>query len=158
MENETVMAKLRYYAHACGVDFIFLDHISMVIAGQDDQNERKSIDKLMTDLAVFCNETGVGVIAVVHLKRKAGGKDKGFNEGGQVSLTDLRGSGGLEQMSWNVVALERNQQDEAEANFSTVRVLKNREWGFTGECERLFYDANTGRLLPAPEPETYYEE
>jgi len=160
LENDTLMTKMRYYANALDVDFIILDHISMVISGQDGGNERKSIDLLMTDLAAFCNETGVGVLAVVHLKRKntGGGKEKALNEGGQVSLTDLRGSGGLEQMSWNVVALERNQQSTEEANFSTVRVLKNRMFGFTGQAGRLYYDAESGRLLPAPDPEHYQEE
>ena len=159
LDNETLMSKFRYYANAMDVDFIFLDHISMVISGQDGDNERKTIDLLMTDLAKFCNETGVGVIAVVHLKRKnTSGKDKSLNEGGQVSLTDLRGSGGLEQLSWSVVALERNQQDAEESNFSTVRVLKNRIFGFTGEAGRLFFDPTTGRLLEAPEPVHYQEE
>ena len=159
LDNETLMSKFRYYANALDVDFIFLDHISMVISGQEGDNERKTIDLLMTDLAKFCNETGVGVIAVVHLKRKnTSGKDKSLNEGGQVSLTDLRGSGGLEQLSWSVIALERNQQDVEESNFSTVRVLKNRIFGFTGEAGKLFFDPTTGRLLPAPEPEKYYEE
>ena len=159
LENDTLMSKMRYYANALDVDFIILDHISMVISGQDGGNERKSIDLLMTDLAAFCNETGVGVLAVVHLKRKntGGGKEKALNEGGQVSLTDLRGSGGLEQMSWNVVALERNQQSAEEANFSTLRVLKNRMFGFTGLAGRLFFDPISGRLLPAPEP-THYQE
>lgn len=159
MSNDALMAKMRYYANALDVDFIYLDHISMVISGQENDNERKSIDLLMTSLAAFCNETGVGVIAVVHLKRKnGGGKDKSLNEGGQVSLTDLRGSGGLEQLSWSVVALERNQQDAEESNFSTVRVLKNRIFGFTGECGRLFFDPTTGRLLEAPEPIHYAED
>lgn len=157
--NEELLTKMRYFAMAKQADFIILDHISMVISGQDNTNERKTIDLLMTDLAAFCNETGVGVLAVVHLKRKntSGGKDKSLNEGGQVSLTDLRGSGGLEQMAWNVVALERNQQDTEEANFSKVRVLKNRMFGFTGEAGKLYFNPETGRLLPAPNVEEYYE-
>lgn len=157
---ESLMSSLRYYAYACEVDFIILDHISFIIGGMDVKDERKAIDLLMTELASFCTETNVGLLAVVHLKRKNtnGGKDKALNEGGQVSLTDLRGSGGLEQLSWSVVALERNQQDTEEANFSTMRVLKNRTFGFTGEAGRLYYNAETGRLLPAPEPEAYYEE
>lgn len=159
ISNEELMNAMRYYANALDVDFILLDHISMVVSGQATDNERKTIDLLMTDLAAFCNETKVGVLAVVHLKRKnTGGKEKSLNEGGQVSLTDLRGSGGLEQMSWSVVALERNQQDAEESNFSTVRVLKNRMFGFTGKAGRLYYDPETGRLLEAPEPLDYTEE
>lgn len=157
---EKLMNYMRFYARGKDVDFIILDHVSMVISGSQTTNERKEIDLLMTELAAFCNETGVGVIAVSHLKRKNtnGGKDKALNEGGQVSLTDLRGSGGLEQLSWSVVALERNQQDEAESNFSTMRVLKNRMFGFTGQCGKLHFNPETGRLLPAPELEAYYEE
>jgi len=157
LDNDKIMNKFRYFANALEVDFIILDHISMVISGQEVGDERKTIDLLMTNLAAFVNETGVGVIAVVHLKRRQGGKDKSFNEGGQVSLTDLRGSGGLEQMSWNVLALERNQQDMEEANFSQLRILKSREHGFLGEADRLFFNPETGRLLPH-EVEPYYDE
>jgi twinkle protein len=61
----------------------------------------------MTKLRSLAEETGVGIIAIVHLKRA---KDKTFNEGSQISLNDLRGSASLEQLSDNVIALERDQQ------------------------------------------------
>ena len=142
IQTEKLLGKFYYFAKVLGSDFIVLDHISMCISGEDSGNERKDIDVLMTNLAAFCVETGVGVIAVVHLKRVHG---KNYNVGDEVELVDLRGSGGLEQMSWNVIALERDQQGE-EKNFSKVRLLKNRTWGFTGGCDTLIYDHETGRL------------
>ena len=145
LQSEELINRLRYYAYACEVDFIILDHLSMIISGQESGNERKDIDLLMTKLAAFCNETGVGVLAVVHLKRASSGS---YTEGKQVSLSDLRGSGSLEQLSWNVIALERDQQDTDISDFSTIRILKNREWGLLGKADSLFFNKETGRLLP----------
>lgn len=145
LESSVLIDKCRYFVHACEVDFIMLDHISMVISGQESSNERKDIDVLMTNLAAFVNETGVGVIAIVHLRRAQSGS---FNEGKEISLSDLRGSGGLEQLSWNVIALERNQQDPDNKDQAQIRLLKNREWGSLGLCDTLIYSQDTGRLLP----------
>lgn len=111
LESKQLLSKLRYLAAVCGVDFIILDHISIATSGLESssEGERKDIDILMTRLRSLVEETGVGIIAIVHLKRVNG---KSFNEGAEVSLTDLRGSASLEQLSDNVIALERNQQIE----------------------------------------------
>jgi twinkle protein len=141
------MEKIRYYARI-GVDYIILDHLSMIVSGLDSQNERKDIDKIMTDLASTVVETGVGLINVVHLKRQ-GSDSESYNTGGEVGLTDLRGSAALEQLSWNVIAMERNQQaEDGEEDYSTLRILKNRLWGSTGKAGKVRYDHATGRLLP----------
>ena len=146
MPSEELLDKMRHLAYGEHCDFIILDHLSMVISGQHSDNERKDIDLIMTDLAAFVNESNVGVIVVVHLSRN---KTKiSFNEGGQVSLNDLRGSAALEQLSWNVIALERNQQDSGNENISQIRVLKSREEGWTGIADTCEYNFETGRLLP----------
>jgi twinkle protein len=142
IKADDLMDKMRYLAVVKRCDFIVLDHLSMVISGLATTDERKEIDMLMTKLAAFVNETGVGIISIVHLKRTGG---TSFNEGGQVSLNDLRGSAALEQLSWNVLALERNQQAEDSQNISQIRVLKNREWGYTGLADTCEYNPITGR-------------
>lgn len=146
LDSKNLLAKLRYMAVALKLDFIFLDHISIVVSGTESDNERKDIDILMTALRSLVEATGVGVHAVVHLKRC---QNKSFNDGGQVQLSDLRGSGSLEQLSDNVIALERNQQAEgADKDKSVIRVLKCRETGDTGEADHLLYNRETGWLLP----------
>lgn len=141
---DTLKTKMMYFAKALGVDFIVLDHVSMVIAGTETDNERKDIDKLYEAMTQICVETGVGIISIIHLKRVAGKK---LNKGDEVELTDLRGSAGAEQMSFNVWALERNQQGEdGEKDLARVRVLKNRSLGFTGLADTLKYNHQTGRL------------
>jgi twinkle protein len=145
LDSSRLFTKLYYLAKACKVDFIMLDHISIVTSGLESssEGERKDIDILMTKLVSFAQETGVGVVAIVHLKRVTG---KSFNEGSQVSLNDLRGSAALEQLSDNVWALERDQQDETDSNLLTMRILKNRELGDLGEADVLAYNVTTGRL------------
>ena len=143
---DTLMGKIRFMAVSLGVDFIVLDHISIVVSGLDEEeeSERKLIDKLMTRLRSLIEETGIGALAIVHLKRPD--KGRSFNEGRQVALTDLRGSGSLEQLSDTVIAMERDQTDEDERNIATLRVLKNRTVGLVGQCDQLIYDDATGRL------------
>jgi twinkle protein len=141
---DTLKRKMLYYAKALGADFIVLDHCSMTVAGADT-DERKDLDRLFEAMTQICVETGVGIVPIIHLRRVQGKK---FNKGDEVELTDLRGSAGAEQMSWNVWALERNQQTEdGEKDLVKLRVLKNRTMGFTGVADVLRYDHDTGRLL-----------
>lgn len=145
IKSDIFIDKMYYYARAKKCDYIVLDHFSDVVAGSDEPNERRAIDQMMKQLSKLVVETGVGLIMVVHLKRPSG--DKSFARGGEVSLDDLRGSAAIEQYSWAVIGLERDQQGE-DADFSRVRVLKNRTWGFTGLADTLKFDATTGRLVP----------
>lgn len=152
LDSANLISKLRYLASVEKVDFIVLDHISIVTSGLESssEGERKDIDILMTRLASLVQETGVGIIAIVHLKRVTG---KSFNEGAPISLSDLRGSASLEQLSFNVIGLERNQQaEEGDSTLMLARVLKCRETGDTGPADQLNYNTETGRLeLPVME-------
>ena len=144
---DTLMTKLRYLAIGCECDFIVLDHVSMVVSGLEVE-ERKTLDVLMTNLRQFVEQTGVGLIAVSHLRRNSG-KDS-FNEGGKVSLTDLRGSAGLEQLSDVVIASERNQQadEQQQQDVTSFRILKNRPFGVVGPAGQAKYVRDSGRLKP----------
>jgi twinkle protein len=140
LESDRLLTMMRYMA-ASGCRFIVLDHISIVVSGLATNDERRDIDMLMTKLASFVKETNVGVIAIVHLKRSQG---KDFNKGGQISLNDLRGSASIEQLSFNVLALERDQQDESKKLFAQMRSLKCRVTGETGEADRLKWNIEKG--------------
>lgn len=146
LESSLLLAKLRYMAVVLKCDFIFLDHISIVISGQasSSEGERRDIDVLMTNLRMLIESTGVGIIGIVHLKQPEG---KSHEEGGRVTLSHLRGSGSLKQLPDAIVALERNQQDAEGSDTTQVRILKNREFGETGVADELEYSRETGRLL-----------
>lgn len=145
LDSSNLLSKIRYMIVSLGCKRIFLDHISIVVSGMDtdeDGGERKAIDKLMTNLRSLVEETGATMFVVSHLKRP---EKKGHEEGAQVSLSQLRGSGAIAQLSDMVIGLERNQQG-ANPNVLTLRVLKNRFSGDTGISGYLYYDQDTGRL------------
>jgi twinkle protein len=145
-EIDNLLAKIRYMIVGYGVKFLVLDHISIVVSGLEaKEGERKLIDVLMTKLRTMIEELGAGLLAIVHLKRPKDGTP--YTEGRKVALSDLRGSGSLEQLSDVVVALERNQQGD-NPHEAVVRILKNRPLGITGIADKLQYNDKTGRLLP----------
>ncbi len=142
-----LLERVRYLATACGCDFITIDHISIAVsdaeANNTDLDERKLIDMLMTKLRSLVEELGVGLFLISHLRRPQG---KGHEEGAVTSLSQLRGSHAIAQLSDMVIGLERDQQDDETRNETIVRVLKNRFSGDTGTAGILFYDYATGRL------------
>jgi len=143
-EIENLLNRVRYLAKGCGCAWIILDHLSIVVSGLDDGDERKAIDVAMTKLRTLVQETGIGLIMVSHLKRPSG--DRGHEQGAETSLSQLRGSHSIAQLSDMVVGLERNQQDSKTKDITTVRVLKNRFSGETGIATHLLYAKDTGRL------------
>jgi len=146
-ESDNLLAKIRYLARGCGCQYIILDHISIVVSGIEGGDERRIIDNMMTNLRSLAEELNIGMIVVSHLRRPAG--DKGHEEGQVTSLSQLRGSAAIAQLSDIVIGLERNQQDEENSNITTVRVLKNRWSGDTGVAGQLSYSNTTGRMVAA---------
>lgn len=141
---DNLLNRVRFLSQGCDCSYIILDHLSIVVSGLGDGDERRLIDNAMTALRTLVQETGVGLILVSHLKRPGG--DKGHEEGAQTSLSQLRGSHAIAQLSDMVIGLERNQQGE-KSNTTTVRVLKNRFSGETGVACHVQYNPQTGRLL-----------
>lgn len=141
-----LFSKLRYLVKGLGCDVLILDHLSIVVSGLDmDTDERRAIDRAMTLLRSFTEETGARLVLVSHLRRANG---KSHEEGAETSLSDLRGSQAIAQLSDFVLGAERNQQadNDEERNVTTLRVLKNRFTGDTGVCGKVRYDKETGRL------------
>ena len=140
---DNLVSRVRFMARGCGCQWIILDHLSIVVSGLGEGDERRLIDNAMTMLRSLVEETGVGMFVVSHLKRPEG--NKGHEEGAKTSLSQLRGSHAIAQLSDMVIGLERDQQSE-NPNVTTIRVLKNRFSGDTGEAGFLLYDRDTGRL------------
>ena len=143
MEWQHLVSKIRFMVLHLGATHIFLDHLSIVVSGLGDGDERRMIDQAMTKLRSITEELGIALILVSHLRRPEG---RGHEEGAQTSLAQLRGSHAIGQLSDIVIGLERNQQDEDEPNVTTLRVLKNRFSGETGIATRVHYAKQTGRL------------
>jgi len=132
--------------------WIFVDHLSILVSGQEDGDERKSIDVLMTKLRSLVEQTNIGMLLVSHLRRPAG--DAGHENGKEITLSHLRGSASIAHLSDGVIGLERNQQDddEVKSNTTTIRILKNRYTGDTGVATHLHYNKETGRMKEIDNP------
>ena len=155
---EEIFSKLRYIIVGCECKWVVVDHLHMLVNVLHEADERRGIDMLMNKLRSLVEETGVGMILVSHLRRASG--DKGHEKGVEVSLSHLKGSQGIAQLSDCVIALERNQQasNEDESNTTKVRVLKSRYTGDTGLACSLRYNKETGRLFEVTEEETFDNE
>jgi len=142
---DNIINRVRYMAKALDCKFIFLDHISIVVSDQQQGDERRALDEITTKLRMLCQECDITLFAVSHLRRPPG---TGHEEGAVTSLSQLRGSGAIGQLSDMVFGLERHSQadDVTERHTTRVRVIKNRYSGLTGKACALYYDRNTGRM------------
>ena len=153
IDPDRLVEQIQYLATAEGVDVVILDHLTIVVSGISDLDERRALDVVCTKLRQVVESTGIGLVIVSHLRRPEG---KGHEEGNKVSLNHLRSSHSIAQLSDLVVACERNQQSESYAERAELqlRVLKNRHTGMTGPVDKLLYDEKTGRLVVPME--TYF--
>jgi len=142
-----IINRVRYLAKGLNCKYIFLDHLSIIVSAQENNDERKAIDEIMTKLRMLVQETNIALIIVSHLRRPS---DKGHEEGAATSLAQLRGSASIAQLSDMVIGLERNGQheDPLVRNTTQLRVLKNRYSGTTGPAGCLLYNKITGRMTP----------
>jgi twinkle protein len=83
--------------------------------------------------------------------RKAPTGGKSFEEGKLPSIDDIRGSGSIKQVSFDIISFARDSTAETEAdrNHIKMRVLKSRYTGLTGVVKGANYIYQTGRLMPS---------
>jgi twinkle protein len=146
LDKDKIIKRVRYMAKGLGCKYIFLDHISIIVAGAQRGSEREALEEIMRELRILVKETEICLFGVSHLKRPEG---KGHEEGASTSLAHLKGSSAQGNVADIVIGLERNGQhdDEEERHTTKVRVLKNRFSGLTGPACRLLYNKQTGRMI-----------
>ena len=142
---DNIVSRVRFLAKGLDCKYVVIDHVSIIVSDQSHGDERRALDEIMTRLRTLVQETGVSMIVVSHLRRPDG---KGHEEGAATSLSQLRGSASIGQLSDMVIGLERDAQNDDPdiRNTTRIRVLKNRFSGITGPCCDLKYDIDTGRL------------
>lgn len=147
---DNIVSRVRYMAKGLECKYVFLDHVSIVVSSQENGDERKALDEIMTKLRMLVQETGICLFAVSHLKRPDG---RGHEEGAATSLAQLRGSGSIGQLADMVLGLERHAQsdDPIERNTTRLRVIKNRYSGETGPAGAVMYEKVTGRMTEVVE-------
>lgn len=140
-EFETISQNIRWMV-AKGADYIFFDHITALIDGEDFID--KLLGKYSKELAQMTRELNFGLAIISHLNTPDG---ESHEEGGRVKIKHIYGGRKLGQWANYIIALERNQQDVERGQITTVRILKDRDSGqATGKTFELKFNVDTGRL------------
>lgn len=131
-----------------GCKYIILDHLTIAVSeGAEGLDGNAATDKVMSDLLKVCKQHNVWLGVISHLRKTASG-GTAFEEGKLASMDDIKGSGSIKQISFDIIAFARNlvADDETDRNTIHMRVLKSRYTGFTGDAGSAVYDTDTTRL------------
>jgi twinkle protein len=130
-EIDVILSKIRHMA-ALGCRYIVLDHLSIIVSDHSG-DERKQLDEISTKLKTLTINLNISCICVIHINRQGG----------------VRGSAGPEQVSNNVIRLERDKKDPDDwrRNVTRISVEKCRLSGRSGPVSWVLYDTETGRLI-----------
>ncbi len=126
--NDLISA-IRFMVTACGCKYVFLDHITMVVTGMDDIDERRILDNLSTKLANLVEELDFTLFLVSHVN------DDGLT----------RGSRNISKVSDLHIHLDRDKLNPNKLirNTTDLTIKKNRFGAFTGKAGRLLFDNNS---------------
>ena len=142
--GDDLMQKIRYLIDI-GCGYIYIDHITLATAGSENTN--KAIDDFMDSLLSLCKKKNAPWFGVVsHLRKTSDGKS--FEEGAVPTMDDLKGSGSIKQIAFEVIMFARNMNAKTEVvrNRTDIYVKKARSVGKTGPAGSYTFDSETGRL------------
>ena len=131
-DENAIIDNVRFLVSAAGCDFIFLDHISWLATGQDDEDERKKLDRISQRLKLLAKELRFWLGEISHV-----------NDAGKT-----RGSRNITKVANTVIHLSRDLTNADENIRSTTyyTIEKARMGGNTGPAGQVIYDKATGRL------------
>lgn len=147
IKDDSIVSQLEYMC-LIGCKYLYIDHITILVSeGAEGLTGNEAIDKIMNDLLRVAKRHNVWIGLVSHLRKvQTGGKS--FEEGKLPTMDDIRGSGSIKQVSFDIIAFARNTMAESEDLRNTVQmaVLKSRTTGQTGPVRGTKYNNLTGRL------------
>jgi twinkle protein len=117
-EWDVVREKIEYLAHAEGVKYIFLDHLTAFAAAEED--ERKALESIMAEMGGLVKKLDIAIFLISHLATPEG---KPHEEGGRVMIRHFKGSRAIGFWCHYMFGLERDQQAESDA-FRTTTTLR----------------------------------
>lgn len=146
VSDASLLEKIEYMA-LMGCKYLVLDHITIAVSeGSEGLTGNEAVDKVMSDLLKIVKKHNVWLGLISHLRKAQGGRS--FEEGHLASIDDIKGSGSIKQISFDIVAFARNLVSESDLERNTIklRVLKARFTGNTGDCGTAVYNPKTTRL------------
>lgn len=131
-DPDDVLDSIRFLVASGGVDIVFLDHISILVTGLEEGDERRRLDYLSTKLKKMAKELNFCLVMITHV-----------NDDGQT-----RGSRNISKIADSVISLHRDKlsEDELEKNTMEIIIEKNRLTGRTGKAGKLYFNPDTFKL------------
>lgn len=158
IKDDSIIDQLEYMC-LVGCKYLFIDHITILVSeGAAGLTGNEAIDKIMNDLLRLVKRHNVFIGLVSHLRKTQSGPS--FEDGKLPSLDDIRGSGSIKQVSFDVIAFARDMNNEEEEVRNTIKlaVLKSRTMAQTGPVIGAVYNHETGRLREQSEGDTFEKE
>jgi twinkle protein len=159
IDDASIIDKLEYMC-LNGARYLFIDHITILVSeGMENLTGNEAQDKIMNGLLKLVKRHPVWIGLVSHLRKSSGG-GKSFEEGRLPSIDDIRGSGSIKQISFDVISFSRHltATSEQERNTIKMQILKARHTGLTGSVIGARYSYDTGRLTACSDGDTFIEE
>ena len=154
IKDESIIDKLEYMALK-GCNYLYIDHITILVSeGAENLYGLEAQDKVMNDLLRLVKKYPDCWIGLISHLRKTKPGDKSFEQGEMPTLDDIKGSGSIKQISFDIVAFARDMTAESQKKRNTIKiaVLKSRFSGLTGAVRGAYYQYDTGRFIPVDEP------
>lgn len=131
-DPDDVLDSIRFLVASGGVDVVFLDHITMLVTGVEEGDERRKLDYMSTKLKKMCKELKFCLVMISHV-----------NDDGQT-----RGSRNITKIADVVIDLYRDKlsDDETDKNYLFLTLEKNRKTGRTGKAGQLYFNPDTFKL------------
>jgi len=132
-DSSSILDIIRYLVVTCGCKIIFLDHITMLVTGDDSgDDERRKLDYISTRLAMMVHQHNFALLMISHI-----------NDDGKT-----RGSRNISKIANLWVQLDRDKVADTyeQRNTTKLTVIKNRFSGKTGDAGYLIFDPMTFKL------------
>jgi twinkle protein len=147
INDNSIIDQLEYMC-LIGCKYIYIDHITILVSeGIEKLTGNEAQDKMMNELLRLVKRHPVWIGLISHL-RKTNTGSVSFEQGRLPTLDDIRGSGSIKQISFDIIAFARDLLAESEEARNQIKmaVLKARFTGLTGEVCGAAYNQKTGRL------------
>lgn len=128
-DPNNILGTIRYLVTVCHCKFIFLDHITMLATGFENDDTVRRLDYISTRLAMLVNELQFSLFLVSHV-----------NDSGQT-----RGSRNISKIADLLIHLERDPEAESfdERNTTKLIIRGNRFAAKSGPAGYLVFDPST---------------
>lgn len=131
-DEQQLLDNIRFLVSAAGCKFIFLDHISWLATGKEDDDERKKLDRLSQKLKLLAKELRFCMIMISHV-----------NDNGQT-----RGSRNIAKVANTILSLSRDKISSDPVVRNTIEFMLEgvRLGGQTGPAGKALFNRDTGKL------------